>query len=182
VADPVAVWTAVAAVAATASVVVAYFSARFAWQTLQALNDPKVITYVKHDSNRPSVIVLVIENIGRDIAEDVRFSPSRPIPIEAWGIEVPKGTSKILDEPITHGIPALGPGDPRVYSLGQRAGLLAALGDNPLNLTYTYRRGRRTFEGASCLEIQSFGRLDISEPPNVTTAKAVARIAKSFPE
>jgi len=177
--DAVAFWTAVAAIASTVAVIVTAFSTYFVWQTLQSQNDPKVIVYVKHDANRPSLLVIVIENIGRDIAEDVKFTTSRQIPSEAWGVASPTtGPEKIMeDTAFIHGIPALGPGDPRVYTWGQYGGLSAALGENPVVVEYTYRRGSRKFTGRSCLEVKSFGRLDASEAPQAITAGAVTKIA-----
>ena len=182
--DPVAFWTAVAAIASVATVVVAFFSTRFAWKALRAMDDPKVIVYVKLDSDRPPLIVIVIENIGRDIAEDVQFTLSRPIPEEAFGIsQATPGPSKPMENtPFNHGIRALGPGDPWVYTWGLYSGIKKALGDDPVNIAYTYRRGRRKFNGTSCLEVKSFGRLDTSARPHVVTATALTKIAEEFPK
>src|SRR4051794_31217451 len=83
--DATSLWTAVASLAAA-------LATYFAWKTLAGRDDPQVIVYVKHDANRPSLLVLVIENIGRDVARDVKFTTSKPIPVAAWGIEAPAGT------------------------------------------------------------------------------------------
>lgn len=175
--DATAFWAALAALASIGAVVVAAFSTYFAWLTLRTQGDPKVIVYVKHEPMRQSFLVIVIENIGRDIAEDVVFKSSRPIPAEAFGIETPEGQPKVMTEtPLVLGIPALGPGDPRVINWGQYGGLLAALGGEPIVLTYTYRSGRRKFEGKTSLDVRSFCGIDATEHPVATLAKEAEKL------
>lgn len=172
--DAAAFWTAVAAIASTVAVLITCLSTYLVWQTLRSQNDPKVIVYMKHDSNRSTLLVLVIENIGRDVALRVRFKTSQPIPTEAWGLPSPKGAPTVLGTPFDggDGIQALGPGDPRMYTLGQIGGLRAAL-PKPIRIDYTYgRSGRwRKFKGKAFIEVDSLGRLDISEPPLLRIAE-----------
>jgi hypothetical protein len=126
-ADWSSAWAAIAALATTSAVVVAAFSAYFSWRSFRALGEPKVIVYIKRDPNRPTLLCLVIENIGRDIAENVVFTTSRPIPSKAFGI--PGGAAETMRAgPLVNGIPALGPGAPREIAWGQFDGLSAALG------------------------------------------------------
>jgi hypothetical protein len=40
---------------------------------LRSQIDPEVIVYVTTDEKRPSIILLVIENIGKGLAKDVKF-------------------------------------------------------------------------------------------------------------
>lgn len=47
---------------------------------LREQNDPQVIVYAISDKRRPSIINLVIKNIGKGIAFDVAFDFSEPIP------------------------------------------------------------------------------------------------------
>jgi hypothetical protein len=70
---------------ATALVTAVYTD--LALRLIRTQSEPKVIMYVKHDFNRPSILMIVVENIGRDIAHDVKFFPSKPLPARAWGIE-----------------------------------------------------------------------------------------------
>ena len=48
--------------------------------------DPHVVVYATPDKTRPSVIVLVIENVGKRVAKNVRFTLSEPLPGDAWGL------------------------------------------------------------------------------------------------
>lgn len=73
-------WTSVA-------VAIAGFAAPYLNRRLLATHtDPDVVIYTTPDESRPSVIVLVNENVGRGMAYDVRFSSSpEPIPCKVWG-------------------------------------------------------------------------------------------------
>lgn len=176
--DWIPLWTAIAAGAATVTALVTIAYTYFTLKLVRSQSEPKVIVYVKHDLERLTVLMLVIENIGRDIAHDVTFTSSRPIPARAWGIEGPDSTQAktISDGPLVNGIPALGPGDTRTISWGQYGGLSAAIGAEPIRLTYTYRHGRRTFLGETHLEVESFAGTDASEKPAVIVAKSIKEI------
>ena len=39
--------------------------------------DPEVIVYTKHDLKRSTMIMLVIKNIGKAVAYDIKFSTSQ---------------------------------------------------------------------------------------------------------
>lgn len=180
--DWVPVWT---ALAATAAIVTALVTAAYTYFTLRlvrAQGEPKVIVYVKHDLNRPSILMIVIENIGRDIAHDVRFVPSRSIPVQAWGIEHPdaKVAATMTDGPLLSGIPALGPNDSRVITWGQYGGLSHAIGDEPIVVRYTYSHERRKFSGETRLEVKSYFGTDASEAPEIVVAKGIKEIQKSL--
>jgi hypothetical protein len=175
-------WSAVAAIAAAATVFVSYFSALFSWRSLRAQSEPKVILYVKHDPDHPTLLYIVIENIGRDVAEDVTFTPSRPIPAEGFGlISGANAPSKVMVAgPLVNGIRALGPGAPRLLVWGQIGGLLDAIGNTPIDISITYRHGRRKLTGATHLEVESFVHTDASETPALRTAISAESVAKSL--
>ncbi len=173
-----------AAIAALAAIVTALVSSIYTYLTLRlfrAQSEPKVIVYVKHDFERPTILMLVVENIGRDIATDVAFFPSRPIPEKAWGISAAEATEPhvIRDGPFATGIPALGPGDSRSVTWGQFGGLSQALGSEPITLKYKYRHGRRRLSGEARLEVLSYLGTDASEPPALSVAKSLKEIEHS---
>lgn len=176
------IWSAIAAVAAVASVIVAFLSARFSWKSLVSQGQPKVIVYVKHDTDRPTLLCIVIENIGRDVAERVTFKLSRPIPAEAFGLPGrPISPAKNMDAgPLVNGILALGPGSPRVLTWGQMGGLSLALKDNPIEVAISYMHGKRKLKGTSILEVESFMETDASEKPILAVAQNTLKIADSL--
>lgn len=179
--ETIPVWTAIASVAAGVSALLAaiYTSLTFRLVRLQA--DPKVIVYVKHDLERMSILMIVIENIGRDIAYDVTFNASKSIPIKAYGLTVEDARpAEIMnDGPLIEGIPALGPGDSREITWGQFGGLTQALGDSPIVLDYTYRSGNRLIQGKSKLEVRSYLGTDASEKPSVKVARSIKELSES---
>lgn len=180
--DWLLVWAAVAAVAATVTALVTIAYAYFTLRLVRAQAEPKVIVYVKHDLERPSMLMIVIENIGHDIAHDVTFRPSRSIPERAYGItQGDAGEAQPMREgPLVTGIPSLGPGDSRVITWGQYGGLSKALGSVPIVLDYTYRHERRTIQGQAKLEVLSYAATDASEKPMVTMAKALTDLSRTM--
>ncbi len=171
-------WTAVSAIAAAIAVIVATAYTAITYRVLVSQDDPKVIVFVRHDPERPTLLTIVIENIGRSIAEDVKFRSSRPIPSKAYGIQAPSDdvSQQMVNGPLIKGIPALGPGDRRVLNWGQYGGLSSALANEPIRVEIDYRHGRRRLHGVTYLDVESYAATDVSEPPNVTVAKSVQKI------
>jgi hypothetical protein len=137
--DPI-FWTAVAAVSASLS---SLFAALYTWLTfrlVRSLNEPNVILYVRHDESRPTILQIVIENIGRGLATDIRFTSSRSIPWHAWNSTTNESgpVQPMAEGPLINGIAALAPGDARKLSWGQYKGLKQALGGEPIIITCTY--------------------------------------------
>jgi len=175
-------WAGVAAVAAAITALMTIAYAYFTLGLVRAMAEPKVIVYVKHDLERPTLLTIVIENIGRDIARDVTFVPSRSIPSKAFGISPGEAqeTQPMREGPLISGIPSLGPGDSRVIDWGQYGGLSKALGSAPILLDYTYRHGRRTIQGQAKLEVLSYAATNASEKPMVAMARALKDISRSM--
>jgi hypothetical protein len=180
--ETIPLWTALTALATVTAAVVAAFYTYFTARLLRAQSEPNVIVFVRHDPDRPSILDIRIENIGRDVAHDVKFQASRPIPSRAFGLteEGADPLAYMTDGPLVEGIPALGPGDYREITWGQYGGLRKALGDDAISLSYTYRKGRRKFAGSGKLDIRSYVGTDISERPPLVVARGIDRIAKSL--
>lgn len=176
-------WTAVAAVAASLS---ALFAALYTWLTFRLVrgqSEPNVIIYVRHDESRRSVLQIVIENIGRGLATDLRFKPSREIPQKAWGFSETdvKPVQPMTEGPLVHGIPSLAPGDSRKISWGQYFGLKKALGDQPITVICEYKHGRRQMPAVTAmLEIDSFTGTDALESEAARVTNELARIADAM--
>lgn len=176
------IWTAVAALGATLS---ALFAALYVWLTYRLVRgqtDPHVVVYVKHDHSRPTILLLVVENVGRGLASDVTFRTSRPLPAEAWGIEKPpKAAGPMVDGPIVKGIPTLGPGDSRKISWGQFGGLKKSLGDEGIDITCEFKRGNKKMKPTkSRLEVNSFEGTDATSSEGARLVKEVGAIAKQI--
>ena len=122
-----------------------------------------------------------IENIGRDVAADVRFEASRPIPAEAFGLSVDSAepAAVMTVGPLIDGIAVLGPGDSRSITWGQYGGLMKAVGKTPIELEFTYRHERRSFHGHSRLEVASYTGTDASQKPLEASARHLEKIANA---
>jgi hypothetical protein len=179
--DPI-FWTAVAAVSASLS---SLFAALYTWLTfrlVRSLNEPNVILYVRHDESRPTILQIVIENIGRGLATDIRFTSSRSIPWHAWNSTTNESgpVQPMAEGPLINGIAALAPGDARKLSWGQYKGLKQALGGEPIIITCTYKHGNRKMPPVvSKLEIASFALTDAVGSEGTRVIRELQRIANA---
>lgn len=181
-ADAIPFWTAVAAAAAMGSALIAAVYTYLTYRLVKAQDQAKVVVFVRHDFERTTLLCIRIQNIGREIARDIRFRASKPIPARAFGIEGADDSrlTEMKEGPLVEGIPALGPGDVREITWGQIGGLTEALGGDPIFVDYTYRSGKSRLKGTTVLEVRSFWDTDASERPVVSNARALKRIATSL--
>jgi hypothetical protein len=144
---------------------------------------PEVVVYVRHDESRPTLLQIVIENIGRGVAMDVQFNAARPIPAKAWGLDPTniQSAEVMQSGPLINGIPLLAPGQRRVLAWGQFAGLKKALGLEPLALRCEYKHGRKKMLNADfLLEVDSFERTDAVGNEEYRVLKELERMSKSL--
>ena len=103
--------------------------------------DPDVVVYTAHDDRRPSILIIVIENVGATPAFDVRFKFRREIELEAAN----NPANNLIDDnwrpmregPLVDGIPLLGPGGRRVLTWGSFIALRKTFGDAPVRVSAT---------------------------------------------
>lgn len=182
-------WTALGAfwigIAATA---VALVAALVNYFFFRSHIDPAVIVYATADEARPSIINLVIENIGKGLAKDVSFEFSEPIPQRAFGIENAPMPARMSRGPLITGIPALGPGARRVITWGQYGGLHRALGDRIVDVRVRFRSdpvgimfGPQQYEVLCHVDVFSFAGTDASDRNwDKKGAEALKRIATTL--
>lgn len=141
---------------------IASASAAITYVVYRSATDPEVIVYADGDRKRPSVINLIIKNIGKGPAMDVAFHPSKPLPSEAWGIEIPDDIpAQMHNGPIVVGVPYLAPGQELIITWGQYGGLKKYLASSNIEITAEYKRTKslRPFSTS----IKSISKLDISQ-------------------
>jgi hypothetical protein len=131
--------------------------------------EPDVLIYATSDERRPSIIVLVIENVGKGLARNVTFSADKPIPEKAFGFENAKTPSEMKTGPLITGIPSLAPGSKRIITWGQYYGLLKGIGTNVINVEVRFESRRSILLGYKkhrtvCpVDILSFAGTDASD-------------------
>src|SRR3546814_8020436 len=67
-----------------------------AYLAVHRVSQPQLLVYYQPNPDVPSLIDLVIENIGVGSALDVKFS--EPLPIDWWGIEKPDGSGSFISK------------------------------------------------------------------------------------
>ncbi|HTO40238.1 MAG TPA: hypothetical protein VL026_04620 [Rhizomicrobium sp.] len=93
-----------------------------AYLSLLRGSQPQLLVYYQPNPDVPSIIDLVIENIGGGVAIGVTFS--EPLPINCFGIEKPDGEGAVVSK---QGFPAVSPGQRYVFTGGQYSGLQSKL-------------------------------------------------------
>ena len=168
-------------------VLVSVFTAVVYVLLLKAQIDPLVTVEVRADPQRQTIMLLVIQNIGRGVADDVRFAFSKRLPGQVIGMEPPfKPPAWMSSGPLIDGIPALGPGASRVIVWGQYPALKEALRAGGITATVKFRgrnwlgsAGAAEFEVECPLELDSFAGTDAADLDwTQRGAKALERIAK----
>jgi len=151
------------ALVATASAIVTY-------SVFRSSTDPVVIVYADPDLKRPSVVNLIIRNIGNGAAHSIKFKLTKPLPYNAFSIDEPKEMPEIMQVgPIVTGIPFLAPAQQITLSWGQYGGLYKYIGDKPIQVqSLYYAAGKykfysRRLSAISSLDIRMFERSESSE-------------------
>ena len=170
-----------------AALLIALASTVINYVLLRAQQDPEVLVYAVHDARRPSIINLIIENIGKGIARDVSFSSDRPMPWEAFGFAEAKMPKQMQKGPLIYGVPFLSPGEKRIMTWGQYHGLSKGLEGKPINITAKYfsnprfRLVRQAHATVSTIDIKSFEGTDASDDNwDKRAAEHLEKIANSL--
>ncbi|MCK4842206.1 MAG: hypothetical protein KAT04_10040 [Methylococcales bacterium] len=141
-------------------VLIACASATVTYVVYRSVTDPEVIVYADTDKKRPSVVNLIIKNIGKGPASDITFSSDRPLPTRAYGIDIPKDMPEAMkDGPIIIGIPYMAPEQSLVLTWGQYGGLVKFIGEIPITIKTKYKRKNSIRPSSKCLV--SVSKLDI---------------------
>lgn len=148
---------------------IATASAAITYAVYRSSTDPEVIVYVDTDKKRPSLIILIIENIGKGPAENISFETSRDLPEKAFTIEEPQSMPKtMMSGPIVDGIPFLAPSQKIIISWGQYGGLKKYIGGKNIIVKAKYRRANsmtwfNRSSSSSQLFVEAFHGTDISD-------------------
>lgn len=166
------------------------FTAVLAWFTAQLVlearktrkfqAEPNVVVSAVHDLHRPSIIQLVIRNIGNGLAQNVRFETSRPLMV-MYGLdeENPDPPRPVDKGPFVTGIPSLGPGDCRIMNWGQPGALKSALGEGAIDITSLYEFEGKPMPPTVChVDVASFLGTVAHESIELRAVKALESIAK----
>lgn len=159
---------------------------RLTRQLARAATDPCVVTYVAHDEGRPTILMVVVKNIGRGVARDVQFEISRPLPERVWGTSPedarPPEVERMSSGPLIEGIPALAPGETRQITWGQYGGLSKALGDQPIDVISRFRsQDGGSHSVHSVLEVRSFAKTSAVDTDGARqAARELKRIADTL--
>ena len=160
----------------TASFWVSFFMALIAISSVlisytiyRSSTDPEVILYSQPDVKRPSIINLVVHNIGKSPAFNVTFSPKRALPSKAFGFDDAKMPKEMVDGPLINGIPYIAPNQQFVITWGQYGGLNKYFGSSYIDVDILFERPKsllrpNKFKNAtSRLDIRAWGLTDLPD-------------------
>lgn len=150
-------------------------------KTREHETNPNVIITAVHDEDRPTIILLVIRNIGNGLALDIKFRPSREIKL-CFGLdEDAPDIDPITDGPLIHGIPSLGPGETRTIDWGQPGGLLHELQHDHITILVEYLNSSKKLLHQECkIDIASFLGTAANPSSQTRTVTALENISKTL--
>jgi hypothetical protein len=165
--------------------IISISAAAIAFAAWRSQSEPEVVVYAVPDLSRPSFVNLVIENMGRGIARDVRFAVNQPVPHKAFGMK-PEGPAAqpMTAGPLIRGISFMHPGERRIITWGQYHGLARSLvGMLEVRATYWFKSSywllRKTSTTLSVIDIESFQYSDVSDRNwDKKAAEALTKIAE----
>lgn len=143
---------------------------------------PEVIIYVDDNPDAKSIINLVIKNIGRGVAKNIKFKPNKALPKNAFGFEEAKMPLVMDEGPIITGISNLAPDSSRVIMFGRYHGLEKWFEGKSIDIEITYERSSKLpfkskyIKSISTLDVYSFATTDASD--NSHAKKLVDEIKK----
>lgn len=184
-------WTQVGMFWATVGLVgVSVMAALINYFLLREALDPHVIVYATDDEARPPLLLIVVKNVGRGVAHNVRIRTDRPVPRRTTREKSEVPLTALPGGPFsTGGIPMLGPGERRVIAWGTLPGLREALEGRPIRVTCDFesKRRRMPFDPTehsteSVLEVESFSTTDADRKPPLRVAAALEDIAQKLGE
>ncbi|MCY3767322.1 MAG: hypothetical protein OXH06_18040 [Gemmatimonadetes bacterium] len=148
-------------------------------KTFRSQTQPKIIVYTHADDERDGLFMIRIQNIGKDVAEDITFETEKPIP-RAMGINIKqaKDPEPIDDGPLIYGIPNLAPGEHRDITWGQYGGLTIATNGEPIKIKYRYHWGCEPLSGENVLEVGSYVGSLINNQQLKAVVKSLRNIEK----
>lgn len=170
------------------SLVIALLSVIVAYMVYYDNSTADVIIYAQVDRKRPTFINLVIHNIGKGIARDIKFICPDGIPKAAYGISGLNEPLKVYESgALFNGLTILFPDEKLIYSWGQFGGLKEALDGKPLEIEVTFfsrnslQLSRRKTRNTLVIDIAAFEGVDISTTIfEQEVKKSLQAIAKSL--
>ena len=131
----------------TASFWVSFFMALIAigsvfisYTIYRSSSDPEVIIYSQPDDKRPSIINLIIHNIGKSPALNVKFSPEKALPSKAFGFKDAPLPEVMVNGPVINGIPYIAPDQRFIITWGQYGGLNKYFGSSYIDVNIEFER------------------------------------------
>ena len=119
-----------------------------------------VVVYAKVDLDRQGIILLIIQNIGKGIAQNIKFTGTESILKNSSNIDI--GAFKA-------GTPILFPDEKLIYCLGTYPRLKESLPNEPIKITITFHSKialypyKRKIKNIVTIDINAFSGVDIGE-------------------
>jgi len=179
-ADWISISVSIALVALTA--VLAFYTRTLALEaklSRRVQTDPNIIVTAVHDEDRPSIIMLVVKNIGNGLAQNIKLTTSVPL-VKVFGMDViGKNEQEPFDRgPFVSSIPSLGPSETRIMDWGQLGGLVQFLGKESVTIECAFAsQDGRKHKNKCKVDIESFMKTNANASTQLRSAKALEKIA-----
>lgn len=168
----------------TLTMLVAIGSSAISYLVYKDSTSPDVIVYLEQNENSKTILNIVIKNIGKSAAADVKFSFDRALPRQAFDGDA---SSNMTDGAFIKAIPFFAPGTSRVFMFGTYTGIKDFIGNEKIKVTTTFRKANsrnpfsREMSNESYIEIQSMAYVDASDNSNSRKiAESLSKIEKAL--
>lgn len=174
----------VSAVLVFLTAILAYYTKNLAVEakkTREFQSDPNIIVTAVHDENNPSLLLLVIRNIGNGLAKEIQFTSSKQI-MQAFGIgnDEIRAPIPMQEGPFVDGISSLGPNENIKIYWGQSGGLNRLLGKETIEIRCEFKSSDNRNHVNNCsIDVASFMKTVASESMIKKIANALEGIEKN---
>ena len=166
------------------TLIIAALALLITYSVFKSNERPCIIIYIEPNPFKETVISLVVENVGRGRAENIKFTSDRPIPCKAFGItKLNKPRQEFQSGVFKHGIKIFNPQQKIFYDWGQFGGLKEALENKDLTIkaSYKYKHPLNIFK-SKMHDISVINIHELEELPSMQghTSPILMEIAKSL--
>ncbi|WP_416260767.1 hypothetical protein [Gibbsiella quercinecans] len=147
-------------------------------------SNPEIIVYLEQDKDVKQVLNLVIKNIGKGAAHEIKFNIRGKIPQRAM---TNSDIQEMTQGALITGIPFLAPSSDRSMMFGKFHELRKWFGNEKVRIDITYRRSKNIFlyskelKSSSYMEVFSFSHVSAADNSiGNKISKEISKISKEI--
>lgn len=152
--------------------------ARVTQKTLDEQSKPYVIVYAQQRRDAPSLLQVVIENIGSSTAYDIEFSIKGNFSIGIFNLQTYDENKKYIPSAFMNGIKQIVPNQKIIFNWGRFNCLTTILGEEQIKITTSFKNILKIQEPDTIadLDVKSFAAACAHAPTDVEQLEEIKKI------